>query len=109
MKITDLDYYVKFVFSTDDGEFCFSTTDRDMLNEIKFHNTDNIPGDYQIGDKLRFGEVKAQFEITNIKIKQLIEDTEVLGYGIDTNDCTQHSGMKKDHLLKIQITLKKIV
>ena len=34
MKIKELDYYVKFIFSSESDDICFSTSDREMLKSV---------------------------------------------------------------------------
>jgi hypothetical protein len=107
MKITDLDYYVKFIFSCEKENVCYSTTDRSMLKNIEFHETGNSPMDYRIGDVIHFNPDKKPYKITDIRISQLIEDTEVLKYGFDSEDCVgEPQGKVKDYLLTIRVTMQ---
>ena len=48
MKIKDIDYYAKFIFSSIDGQNCLSTTDKDVLNEILSEETDEIKTGFTI-------------------------------------------------------------
>lgn len=106
MKIKDLNYYVKFIFSSESDSVCFSTTDRQMLNHVKFHKTGNTPMDYKIGDIIHFEPDKKPYEITNIHVRQLTEDTEVFKYGFDSDDCTSQQGEQKEFLFSILISIK---
>jgi len=107
MKITDLDYYVKFIFS--DGEdMCLSTTDREMLNHVKSNNTGKTPTGYKVGDILQFSPDETPYEIKDIKIRGLIEDTELNKYGFDKEDCTQVQGEKKDFIFSINIRIEQV-
>ena len=108
MKIKDLDYYVKFIFSCSEKNVCFSTTDREFLKHVVFHKTGTSPMDYKIGDVLSFmPNIDVAYEITDIRVRQLVEDTEILNYGFDSEDCAgEPQGVQKDYLFSILFTMK---
>jgi len=108
MKIKDLNYYVKFIFSSASDNVCFSTTDRELLKSVEFHETGNSPMDYKIGDKIHFKPDTKPYEIIDIRIRQLTEDTEVFKYGFDSEDCTNQQGIAKDYLFSILISMKPV-
>jgi len=109
MKIKDLNYYVKFIFSCESENVCYSTTDREMLNQIEFHETGNSPMDYKIGDVIHFNPERKPFKITDIHIRQLTEDTEVFKYGFDSADCSgKLHGIEKDYLFSVLISINPI-
>jgi len=107
METKDLNYYVKFIFSSEDNEFCFSTTDRAMLPKCPKPDTDKQAIDYKIGDIIYF-EKATPFKIKDIWIRQLLEDLELLEYGVDSQDCTCSQGIVKKFLFTIQITVVKL-
>jgi len=108
METKDLNYYVKFIFSSEDDGFCFSTTDRAMLPKCPKPDTDKQAIDYKIGDIIYFYKEAIPFKIKDIWIRQLVEDLELLEYGIDSQDCTCPQGTPKDFLFTIQITVEKV-
>lgn len=110
MKIKDLNFYVKFVFSTiaENGE-CHSTTDRELLMCIKSFKTDKSMMNYDIGDEIYFDPIKTPYKITNIVIRRLVEDTDILKIGFDPSDCANQEGEHKDALFIIHITIEKIL
>jgi hypothetical protein len=108
MKIKDLNYYVKFIFSTEDGNYCYSTTDREMLKNVEFHETNISPMDYKVDDVIHFKPETKPFKITNIWIRQLVEDTEVFNFGFDSEGCTHQQGIEKEFLFTIQFTIKEV-
>jgi hypothetical protein len=108
MKIKDLKFYVKFIFSSETDNVCFSTTDRDMLKNIEFHETSISPMDYRVGDIIHFKPDKNPYVITDIRIRQLVEDTDVLNYGFDSEDCTNMQGAEKEMLFSILISMNPV-
>ncbi len=109
MKITSLNYYVKFVFSSNNESYCVSTTDRNMLNHVKYHNSDTSPQEYKIGDIINFEPDDSPFKIIDIYIRQIVEDTDVFNYGYDSLDCMEQQGEPKNHLFTIQITIERVL
>ena len=107
MKTKDLNYYVKFIFSSEDDGFCFSTTDRAMLPKCPKPDTDTKTIDYKIGDIILFDKKAIQYKIKDIWIRQLVEDLELLEYGVDPQDCTCSQGIDNNFLFTIQITVEK--
>lgn len=109
MKIRDIDYYAKFIFSTisDSGE-CYSTTDREILKFIKNYNTGDSMNGFRIGDIINFEPEKKPFKITNILINRLVDDTELLKIGFDLADCESQQGVQKEALFLIHITIENV-
>lgn len=109
MKIKDINYYAKFIFSTvsDTGE-CYSTTDRDMLKFIKHHKSDKSVSDLSIGDLIRFEPEQKVFKIKDILIRGLVEDTDTLKIGVDLSDCAHTQGANKEALFIIHITIEPV-
>lgn len=108
MKVTDLDYYVKFIFQIPDEDYCISTTDREMLNFVRYHNTETIPLEYKIGDIISFIPEDKPLEIIDIWVRQLVEDLNSFNYGIDGEDCTSFNGEPKKFLFSIKIKLRRV-
>ena len=109
MKIRDIDYYAKFIFSTvsDTGE-CYSTTDRETLKFVKYHKTGNSMAGFSIGDVIDFEPEKKSFKITNILIRGLVDDTNMLKIGFDISDCVHQQGVRKEALFIIHITIEPV-
>lgn len=109
MKIKDLNFYVKFIFSTiaANGE-CHSTTDKELLMLVKSHKTGKSKTGYEIGDEIYFEPDETPYKITNIIISSLVDDTDLLNIGIDLADCANQEGIKKEALFIIHITILKL-
>lgn len=109
MKIKDLDYYAKFIFSTisDSGE-CYSTTDRELLKFIKNHQTGEIKNGFSIGDVINFEPENKPFKITDISIRRMVDDTDLLKIGFDLSDCSNQQGILKEALFLVHITIEAI-
>jgi len=108
MKIKDLNYYVKFIFSSEMDDFCFSTTDRETLNNVVFNATGISPMDYKINDMIRIVPNTQPYQIIDITIRQLIKDTSTSKYGFDIDSCANKQGIDKDYLFSILISMKPI-
>lgn len=103
MKISELPYYVKFVFLCSDGE-CYSTSDIKMLEHIKSAESGEPVSSLDVGDRIMFApNTDGIYCITSVAIKHLADDTELMRLGFDTEDCATMQGEEKDWLLKILI------
>lgn len=103
MKISELPYYVKFVFLCSDGQ-CYSTTDINMIEYIKSTESGKRIYSLEVGDRIMFTpENDATYKIASVAIQQLGDDTEEMRLGFDSEDCTSMQGEEKDWLLKILI------
>ncbi len=103
MKISELPYYVKFVFLCSDGE-CYSTTDIKMLEYIKSAESGEPISSLEVGNRIMFAhENDGIYRIASVAIHQLLDDTELMRMGFDSEDCTSMQGEEKDWLLKILI------
>lgn len=108
MKLIDIPYFVKFIFSCDNGE-CFSTTDSEMLKFIVDADTKKPIIKLNIGQKIQFESVADNskiYEITDIIIRHLFEDTDSHNYGFDSEDCDYTQGEDKEWLFSILINTK---
>jgi hypothetical protein len=106
MKVKDLPYYVKFIFSSDDDD-CFSTTDQELFKYIKYNGTDRPINDIRIGAEIFFEpNTLKKYIVKDIVIRHLVDDLEVLKYGIDMEDCTQQQGELKKWLFSILVKLE---
>ena len=63
---------------------------------------------YSIGDVINFEPEKNPFKITNILIRGLVEDTDMLKIGFDLADCENQQGVRKEALFIIHITIEPI-
>ncbi len=103
MKIAQLPYYVKFVFLCSDGS-CYSTADIAMMEHIRRPNSDERVFSFDVGDRITFAPNNDKvFRITEVAIKHLHDDTNMMQLGFDSEDCTSMQGEAKDWLLKILI------
>jgi len=111
MKVKDINYYVKFIFSSLDGQFCLSTTDLEVLKLIKSEKTNESKRNYTIGDIVYFDsneERNQKLKVTDVRIRRLVDDTENLKYGFDSSDCVNMFGENKEALFIIHVTIEKI-
>ena len=107
MLIKDIPFFVKFIFSGDTGD-CYSTTDIEIFEFIKYKSTNKAIYGIEVGDKIYF-EPNPQskfYEVTNVKIRHLTKDTETQKYGIDSEDCTGASGKEKEYFFSILVNMK---
>lgn len=110
MKLEHIPYFVKFIFSCENGE-CMSTSDSEMLKFVINKNTKEKIDKLFIGQKLIFEPVEDNdktYEITDIKIRHIFDDTEYHKKGIDMEDCTYTQGENKEWLFSILISTKVI-
>lgn len=111
MKVKDINYYVKFIFSSLDGQFCLSTTDLEAMKLIKSEKTNEFNRNYAIGDIIYFDsdeERDQKLKVTDVRIVNLVDDTEILKYGFDSSGCANMVGEKKEALFIIHITIEEI-
>ncbi len=103
MKISELPYYVKFVFLCSDGA-CYSTADIAMLNHIKKPGSEQRVFSLDVGDSIVFEpDGEKVYRITEVAIRHLVDDTDTMRLGVDTEDCTSMQGRPKEWLLKVLI------
>lgn len=104
MKISKLPYYVKFVFLCSNGT-CISTTDVEMIDHIIDPDTGRRIYSLDVGDRIIFEQdYENIYKIKSIGVRQIQDDTDLMKYGFDTEDCTEPQGASKDWLLKLLIT-----
>jgi hypothetical protein len=111
MKVKDINYYVKFIFSSLDGQFCLSTTDLEVLKNIKSDKTNNTMRDYTIGDIIYFDseeEKDQKLKVTDVRIRRLVDNTDTLKIGFDSSDCENIFGDYKEPLFILHITIEKV-
>ena len=103
MKISELPYYVKFVFLCSDDN-CYSTSDIKKLEHIKSVESGEPVSSLEVGNRITFApNTNGIYRIASVAIQQLVDDTELMRLGFDTEDCTSMQGEEKDWLLKILI------
>ena len=106
MKLIDIPYYVKFIFSCDSNDECFSTTDSEMMKFIVNASNKEPISRLEIGQKIQFEPITENqnvYAITNIIIRHLFEDTDSHKYGMDSEDCLYTQGEQKEWLFSILI------
>ncbi|OJX49862.1 MAG: hypothetical protein BGO88_08920 [Flavobacterium sp. 38-13] len=106
MKLIDIPYYVKFIFSCDSNDECFSTTDSEMMKFIVNASNKESISRLEIGQKIQFEPIARNpkvYEITNITIRHLFDDTDSHKYGFDSEDCEYNQGENKEWLFSILI------
>ena len=103
MRISELPYYVKFVFLCSDGG-CYSTADITMLEHIKSAESGKPVSSLEVDNRITFApNTDRIYRITSVAIKHLGDDTELMRLGFDLEDSTSMQGKEKDWLLKILI------
>lgn len=109
MKIRDINYYVKFIFSSTDGRDCLSTTDKEILNFIKSEKTHKPTREYSVGDIIYLeADSDSKYKVTDIAIRQLVDDTDMLKIGFDRSDKTDITGEYKEPLFIIDIAVDRL-
>ncbi|MHC1776251.1 MAG: hypothetical protein AB9834_12670 [Lentimicrobium sp.] len=110
MKVENLDYYAKFIFSSEDDAFCLSTTDIKVLRQIKSCQTDEIKRDYSIGDVIYFDtdeERDIKMKVIDIRIWGIVDRTETLNSFIDSSECKVQYGKINEPLFLIRIIIER--
>ena len=109
MKVNDLSYYAEFVFNSSNGD-CFATTDYEMFEFIKHDQSGEKVSSIRIGDVLVFegapGEPDKRYEVTDISIRHLFDDTDLMKYGIDLEGCTEMQGEPKEKLFGVLVKME---
>lgn len=111
MKLSNIPFFVKFIFSCENCNDCFSTTDSEMLKYIVYESTGKPINDLRIGQIIQFeplDENEKKYKIIDIIIRHLFEDTDTHKYGFDSQDCTESQGETKEWLFSILIKLETI-
>ena len=103
MKITNLPYFVKFIFSSDEGD-CYQTSKIDNLQFIIDDATNDKIDKLYIGQKIRVEE--HSYEIYDIKIRHLFDDTYYHRYGVDLESCNCPDD--NEWLFSILVSIKKV-
>ncbi|MDQ0064175.1 hypothetical protein [Chryseobacterium lathyri] len=110
MKLEQIPYFVKFIFSCENGE-CFSTSDSEMLKFIIDQNSNEKINKLYIGQKLKFEPIEENektYEITDIKIRHIFPDIDDHKIGFDMEDCEYSQGENKEWLFSILVSTKVI-
>ena len=110
MKVKDIPYYARFIFSGDNGA-CYSTTDKEILNFIIDRSTGEPIFNIKRGQKISFISSDGTndeliYTVEEITVRHLVDDLELLKYGIDLEDCTQSQGDEKEMLFSILVEMK---
>ncbi len=109
MKLKDIPYFVKFIFSCDDCEDCFSITDSEMLKFVIDESSREPIHELKIGQVLQFeliDENPKKYKVIDIIIRHLFDDTDSHKYGLDSQDCTSSQGENKEWLFSLLIKLE---
>ena len=109
MKANQIQNYPLFIFTAKD--YCMQTADHDILKFIFDYENKSEKVNFSIGDKMSFrmneGGVR-KFEINNISIKNVVEDTELNQFGVISCGCTQTSGKQKEEPMFLHIEMDEI-
>lgn len=109
MKLKDIPFFVKFIFSCDNCEDCFSTTDSEMLKFVVNESSGEPISGLKIGQVLQFEPIDEnpnKYKVIDIIIRHLFNDTDSHKYGFDSQDCTTSQGENKEWLFSLLIKLK---
>jgi hypothetical protein len=109
MKLADIPYFVKFIFSCENCDDCFSTTDSEMMKYVINESTGKPVIGLKIGQVLQFEPIDEnlkKYKIQDIIIRHLFDDTDGLKYGFDSQDCVSSQGEPKEWLFSILIKLE---
>jgi len=111
MEVQQLQVFAKFVFISENSNYCISTTDINVLKNIKDPST-NLPlMDIEKGYQLNFEQhgQKGVFEITEVSVKTVTDNLEVHQYGFSTEeDCGNILGVEKEFLFVVWVKIKLI-
>jgi hypothetical protein len=108
MEISKLKYYANFVFLTADVSFGYATTDVSCLRAITNSKYDDPIHDLGIGRSIKFPSSDRVFKITDIKIRQIVDDTDFFTNpkGFDSFDYEPKDGEYKIPLFKVLIEIE---
>ena len=99
MDISNLDYYVKFVFILEGKDLDFPTSDIKVLKEV-------IPNsEFKIGQEISFND--EAYVIKDIYVKDVNETTRSNDIGWSASE-SQMQGDKKESLVTIVITVEEL-
>ena len=104
MNIAELPYYVQFVFSASNGD-CMQTTDPELMDFIKRGDSNERAHRLKVGDVIRSEPEGKKYKITEIVIRYLYDDTELMKYGIDLEGCVESQGETKDALFGVLVKM----
>ncbi|MDP0496012.1 MAG: hypothetical protein Q7Q73_07355 [Verrucomicrobiota bacterium JB024] len=105
MNISKLPYYVKFVFLS--GGDCYSTADINMLFHVKEAKSRQRMRSLDIGDRLIFEPQEDKvYRVTSISIRQIVEDTDDMNLGFDSEDAPAMQGADKECLFKVLVRME---
>jgi len=108
MNISELDYYPRFIFTTNDGT-CLSTTDKKVLDDMLNAKTNESKNGYTVGDEIYFKtQPEMKFKVIDIRLRKIYDKSEAIDFGFDSSDCTPSLGVEKKPLFLIYITIEKI-
>lgn len=112
MEISKLGFYPKFVFMSEDGDFCVSHADVEIFQQIKNCRSKKEITSLKIGDEIFFEyddtEKISRFIITDVSITRITNNTDSFKYGYDLEDCTNMVGTPKEFLFKVMVKMKPI-
>ena len=111
MKLKDIPYFIKFTFIGDEEDYnCYSLADRETLKFVKSKHSKESVSSLKTGDEIYFesdaSDIK-HYRITEILIQHIVDDTDSLKYGIDSEDCIEQ-GEPKEWLFKILVRMHKL-
>lgn len=111
MEISKIGYYPEFIFHCKDFNYTFKTTDINELKKIVYEHSKERAWDFIIGENIIFQEQYPDmvFEITNIEIKQIVDNTDFFNIGIGQYDFIDQIGKKAVSVFLILIHIKVVV
>ncbi len=104
MRISDLPYYVKFVFLSEGASY--STADSKMLSHIVRADSRARMRSLEVGDRIIFEPQSDKVcTITKISIRHIFDDTADMLKGVDLEDAPMQ-GDSKEWLLKVVVEME---
>jgi len=108
MNINELDYYPRFIFTSNDGT-CLSTTDKKVLDEMLNAKTNESKKGYTVGDEIYLRtQPERKFKVIDIRLRKIYDKSETIEFGLDSSYCESSIGVEKKPLFLIYITIEKI-
>lgn len=105
MKVDQLNYYPLFIFKA--KNFCFQTADSKLLKYV-FDLNMEVKTSFKIKDKVIFKMEEGnyrKFEVTNIEINNVVDETDLNQMGIISYGCSETVGKYKDELMFLFIEM----
>jgi hypothetical protein len=108
MKVEQLNYYPLFIFKAEN--FCFQTADSKLLKYV-FDSNMEVKSSFKVKDEVIFKMQEGnyrKFEVTNIEINNVVDDTELNQMGVVSYGCSETVGKLKDELMFLFIEMTEV-